>query len=168
MGGGLSALEQILQIITAASTPTAVPRIPHKWVLSPNLTVYILIIIIMHLKIKYPSIHRQALIRGRVADEYKIYHDLIKFLFRASRVSCLFRLSLEQLDWNADQLFLRLVVTLAIDEGLFCWLCLNRSSMSVRIGIGVEWSLQYPLRACVYEHSELYLLTQYFYLAVYE
>ncbi|XP_041651767.1 S phase cyclin A-associated protein in the endoplasmic reticulum isoform X3 [Cheilinus undulatus] len=30
VGGGLSALEQILQVITAASTPTAVPRIPHK------------------------------------------------------------------------------------------------------------------------------------------
>uniref|UniRef100_A0A4W6CA37 S-phase cyclin A-associated protein in the ER n=1 Tax=Lates calcarifer TaxID=8187 RepID=A0A4W6CA37_LATCA len=30
VGGGLSALEQILQVITAASTPTAVPRIPLK------------------------------------------------------------------------------------------------------------------------------------------
>ncbi|XP_065813290.1 S phase cyclin A-associated protein in the endoplasmic reticulum isoform X1 [Labrus bergylta] len=30
VGGGLSALEQILQVITAASTPTSVPRIPHK------------------------------------------------------------------------------------------------------------------------------------------
>uniref|UniRef100_A0A3Q3VZ53 U1-type domain-containing protein n=1 Tax=Mola mola TaxID=94237 RepID=A0A3Q3VZ53_MOLML len=30
VGGGLSALEQILQIITAACTPTAVPRIPLK------------------------------------------------------------------------------------------------------------------------------------------
>ncbi|XP_049929417.1 S phase cyclin A-associated protein in the endoplasmic reticulum isoform X3 [Epinephelus moara] len=30
MGGGLSALEQILQVVTAASTPTAVPRIPLK------------------------------------------------------------------------------------------------------------------------------------------
>ncbi|KAG8012652.1 S phase cyclin A-associated protein in the endoplasmic reticulum [Nibea albiflora] len=28
VGGGLSALEQILQVVTAASTPTAVPRIP--------------------------------------------------------------------------------------------------------------------------------------------
>lgn len=36
VGGGLSALEQILQVITAASTPTAVPRIPLKWVPSPN------------------------------------------------------------------------------------------------------------------------------------
>lgn len=36
VGGGLSALEQILQVVTAASTPTAVPRIPLKWVLSPN------------------------------------------------------------------------------------------------------------------------------------
>lgn len=32
VGGGLSALEQILQVVTAASTPTAVPRIPLKWV----------------------------------------------------------------------------------------------------------------------------------------
>uniref|UniRef100_A0A673ICH5 S phase cyclin A-associated protein in the endoplasmic reticulum-like n=1 Tax=Sinocyclocheilus rhinocerous TaxID=307959 RepID=A0A673ICH5_9TELE len=30
VGGGLSALEQILQVVTAASSPTAVPRIPHK------------------------------------------------------------------------------------------------------------------------------------------
>uniref|UniRef100_A0A8C4FF91 S-phase cyclin A-associated protein in the ER n=1 Tax=Dicentrarchus labrax TaxID=13489 RepID=A0A8C4FF91_DICLA len=30
VGGGLSALEQILQVVTAASTPTAVPRIPLK------------------------------------------------------------------------------------------------------------------------------------------
>uniref|UniRef100_H3CSI1 S-phase cyclin A-associated protein in the ER n=1 Tax=Tetraodon nigroviridis TaxID=99883 RepID=H3CSI1_TETNG len=30
MGGGLSALEQILQVVTVASTPTAVPRIPLK------------------------------------------------------------------------------------------------------------------------------------------
>ncbi|XP_036005688.1 S phase cyclin A-associated protein in the endoplasmic reticulum isoform X4 [Fundulus heteroclitus] len=30
VGGGLSALEQILQVITAVTTPTAVPRIPHK------------------------------------------------------------------------------------------------------------------------------------------
>ncbi|XP_029008524.1 S phase cyclin A-associated protein in the endoplasmic reticulum isoform X2 [Betta splendens] len=30
VGGGLSTLEQILQVITAASTPTAVPRIPLK------------------------------------------------------------------------------------------------------------------------------------------
>ncbi|XP_047452913.1 S phase cyclin A-associated protein in the endoplasmic reticulum isoform X3 [Mugil cephalus] len=30
VGGGLSALEQILQVITAVSTPTAVPRIPIK------------------------------------------------------------------------------------------------------------------------------------------
>uniref|UniRef100_A0A8C6L3V2 S-phase cyclin A associated protein in the ER n=1 Tax=Nothobranchius furzeri TaxID=105023 RepID=A0A8C6L3V2_NOTFU len=30
VGGGLSALEQILQVISAASTPTAVPRIPLK------------------------------------------------------------------------------------------------------------------------------------------
>ncbi|XP_017261601.1 S phase cyclin A-associated protein in the endoplasmic reticulum isoform X4 [Kryptolebias marmoratus] len=30
VGGGLSALEQILQVITAASTPSAVPRIPLK------------------------------------------------------------------------------------------------------------------------------------------
>ncbi|XP_039989027.1 S phase cyclin A-associated protein in the endoplasmic reticulum isoform X2 [Xiphias gladius] len=30
VGGGLSALEQILHVITAASTPTAVPRIPPK------------------------------------------------------------------------------------------------------------------------------------------
>ncbi|XP_041693400.1 S phase cyclin A-associated protein in the endoplasmic reticulum isoform X4 [Coregonus clupeaformis] len=30
VGGGLSALEQILQVVTAASTPTAVPRIPIK------------------------------------------------------------------------------------------------------------------------------------------
>lgn len=36
MGGGLSALEQILQVITVASTPTAAPRIPIKWVPSPN------------------------------------------------------------------------------------------------------------------------------------
>lgn len=36
VGGGLSALEQILQVISAASTPTAVPRIPLKWVPSPN------------------------------------------------------------------------------------------------------------------------------------
>uniref|UniRef100_A0AAR2KPI9 U1-type domain-containing protein n=1 Tax=Pygocentrus nattereri TaxID=42514 RepID=A0AAR2KPI9_PYGNA len=30
IGGGLSALEQILQVVTAASTPTAIPRIPLK------------------------------------------------------------------------------------------------------------------------------------------
>ncbi|KAK9952516.1 hypothetical protein ABG768_018352 [Culter alburnus] len=30
VGGGLTALEQILQVVTAASSPTAVPRIPHK------------------------------------------------------------------------------------------------------------------------------------------
>ncbi|XP_062848050.1 S phase cyclin A-associated protein in the endoplasmic reticulum isoform X2 [Trichomycterus rosablanca] len=30
VGGGLSALEQILQVVTSASTPTAVPRIPLK------------------------------------------------------------------------------------------------------------------------------------------
>ncbi|XP_051916388.1 S phase cyclin A-associated protein in the endoplasmic reticulum isoform X4 [Hippocampus zosterae] len=30
MGGGLSALEQILQVVTAASSPTALPRIPYK------------------------------------------------------------------------------------------------------------------------------------------
>ncbi|XP_036431991.1 S phase cyclin A-associated protein in the endoplasmic reticulum isoform X2 [Colossoma macropomum] len=30
VGGGLSALEQILQVVTAASTPTAIPRIPLK------------------------------------------------------------------------------------------------------------------------------------------
>lgn len=30
VGGGLSALEQILQVVTAASSPTAVPRIPLK------------------------------------------------------------------------------------------------------------------------------------------
>ncbi|KAM9377241.1 S phase cyclin A-associated protein in the endoplasmic reticulum isoform 1-T1 [Pholidichthys leucotaenia] len=30
VGGGLFALEQILQVITAVSTPTALPRIPHK------------------------------------------------------------------------------------------------------------------------------------------
>lgn len=36
VGGGLSALEQILQVATAASSPTAVPRIPLKWVSSRN------------------------------------------------------------------------------------------------------------------------------------
>ncbi|KAM9814925.1 S phase cyclin A-associated protein in the endoplasmic reticulum isoform 1-T1 [Syngnathus typhle] len=30
VGGGLSALEQILQVVTAASSPTALPRIPYK------------------------------------------------------------------------------------------------------------------------------------------
>lgn len=30
VGGGLSALEQILQVVTAASCPNAVPRIPLK------------------------------------------------------------------------------------------------------------------------------------------
>lgn len=34
VGGGLTALEQILQVVTAASSPTAVPRIPLKWVLT--------------------------------------------------------------------------------------------------------------------------------------
>lgn len=40
------------------------------------------------------------------------YHDLIKFLFQASRVSCLFSLWLEEFDfWNADQLLLSSVVS---------------------------------------------------------
>lgn len=43
MGGGLSALEQILQVITVSSTPTAVPRIPLKWVPSPNCALLICI-----------------------------------------------------------------------------------------------------------------------------
>ncbi|XP_034542425.1 S phase cyclin A-associated protein in the endoplasmic reticulum [Notolabrus celidotus] len=41
VGGGLSALEQILQVITAASTPTAVPRIPHKSLCAATNTYYL-------------------------------------------------------------------------------------------------------------------------------
>ncbi|XP_074533423.1 S phase cyclin A-associated protein in the endoplasmic reticulum isoform X2 [Halichoeres trimaculatus] len=41
VGGGLSALEQILQVITAASTPTAVPRIPHKSLCAASNTYYL-------------------------------------------------------------------------------------------------------------------------------
>lgn len=45
MGGGLSALEQILQVVTVASTPSAVPRIPLKWVPSPNCALLICILL---------------------------------------------------------------------------------------------------------------------------
>uniref|UniRef100_A0A671XR15 S-phase cyclin A-associated protein in the ER n=1 Tax=Sparus aurata TaxID=8175 RepID=A0A671XR15_SPAAU len=41
VGGGLSALEQILQVVTAASTPTAVPRIPLKSLCAAANTYYL-------------------------------------------------------------------------------------------------------------------------------
>lgn len=45
MGGGLSALEQILQVVTVASTPTAAPRIPLKWVPSPHCALLISVLL---------------------------------------------------------------------------------------------------------------------------
>lgn len=57
VGGGLSALEQILLVVTAASTPTAVPRIPIKWVpaftvkySSPPLQAHCLLILFIHIR----------------------------------------------------------------------------------------------------------------------
>ncbi|XP_015234429.1 PREDICTED: S phase cyclin A-associated protein in the endoplasmic reticulum isoform X3 [Cyprinodon variegatus] len=41
VGGGLSALEQILQVITAVTTPTAVPRIPLKSLCAATNTYYL-------------------------------------------------------------------------------------------------------------------------------
>ncbi|XP_016342245.1 S phase cyclin A-associated protein in the endoplasmic reticulum-like isoform X3 [Sinocyclocheilus anshuiensis] len=41
VGGGLSALEQILQVVTAASSPTAVPRIPLKSLCTAMNTYYL-------------------------------------------------------------------------------------------------------------------------------
>uniref|UniRef100_A0A8C8GDY2 S phase cyclin A-associated protein in the endoplasmic reticulum N-terminal domain-containing protein n=1 Tax=Oncorhynchus tshawytscha TaxID=74940 RepID=A0A8C8GDY2_ONCTS len=53
VGGGLSALEQILLVVTAASTPTAVPRIPIN---SPPLQAHCLLILLFILDNKVASL----------------------------------------------------------------------------------------------------------------